>query len=271
MERLRAAGLDAGRRPRRREPARGRRGRRLDRDRRRQPGAGAGPRARPATSCHRGELLAELCAEKRLIAVAGTHGKTTTTAMLVWALRAIGADPAFFVGGEVPGLGAGRRRRQRRLGRGGVGRRRGRRERRQLPRAEAGDRRGHQRRDGPPLALGLGRRAARRLRRVRPARARRRSHEFDALLAGGPARAAARGPRRATTCSTPAPRWRRSALAGLDLEARGGGAGRLPRRAAAARAEGRARRRRASTTTTPTTRPRCGPPSRRCASSAASA
>ena len=56
------------------------------------------------------QLLAELCAEKRLIAVAGTHGKTTTTAMPVWALRAIGADPAFFVGGEVPGLGAGRRR-----------------------------------------------------------------------------------------------------------------------------------------------------------------
>ena len=56
---------------------------------------------------HRGELLAELCAEKRLIAVAGTHGKTTTTAMLVWALRALGADPAFFVGGEVPGLGEG--------------------------------------------------------------------------------------------------------------------------------------------------------------------
>jgi UDP-N-acetylmuramate--alanine ligase len=53
----------------------------------------------------RGELLAELCAEKRLIAIAGTHGKTTTTAMLAWALREIGADPAFFVGGEVPGLG----------------------------------------------------------------------------------------------------------------------------------------------------------------------
>jgi UDP-N-acetylmuramate--alanine ligase len=56
---------------------------------------------------HRGALLAELCAEKRLIAVAGTHGKTTTTAMLTWALRWIGADPAFFVGGEVPGLGPG--------------------------------------------------------------------------------------------------------------------------------------------------------------------
>ena len=54
---------------------------------------------------HRGELLAELCARKRLIAIAGTHGKTTTTAMLVWALREIGADPAFFIGGEVPGLG----------------------------------------------------------------------------------------------------------------------------------------------------------------------
>ncbi len=62
-------------------------------------------RERGAPTIHRGALLAELCAEKRLIAVAGTHGKTTTTAMLVWALRAIGADPAFFVGGEVPGLG----------------------------------------------------------------------------------------------------------------------------------------------------------------------
>jgi UDP-N-acetylmuramate--alanine ligase len=64
-------------------------------------------RERGLEPIHRGALLAELCAEKRLIAVAGTHGKTTTTAMLVWALRALGADPAFFVGGEVPGLGPG--------------------------------------------------------------------------------------------------------------------------------------------------------------------
>jgi UDP-N-acetylmuramate--alanine ligase len=63
-------------------------------------------RERGIEPIHRGALLAQLCAEKRLIAVAGTHGKTTTTAMLVWALRALGADPAFFVGGEVPGLGA---------------------------------------------------------------------------------------------------------------------------------------------------------------------
>jgi UDP-N-acetylmuramate--alanine ligase len=64
-------------------------------------------RERGLVVLHRGELLAELCEEKRLIAVAGTHGKTTTTAMLAWALRELGADPAFFVGGEVPGLGAG--------------------------------------------------------------------------------------------------------------------------------------------------------------------
>jgi len=63
-------------------------------------------REQGAREIHRGELLAELCAEKRLIAVAGTHGKTTTTAMIASALRAIGADPAFFVGGEVPGVGA---------------------------------------------------------------------------------------------------------------------------------------------------------------------
>jgi UDP-N-acetylmuramate--alanine ligase len=56
---------------------------------------------------HRGELLAELCAERRLLAVAGTHGKTTTTAMCVHALRESGADPSFFLGGELPGAGPG--------------------------------------------------------------------------------------------------------------------------------------------------------------------
>jgi UDP-N-acetylmuramate--alanine ligase len=64
-------------------------------------------RERGATVLHRGELLARLCGEKRLIAIAGTHGKTTTTAMLAWALRGLEADPAFSVGGEVPGLGPG--------------------------------------------------------------------------------------------------------------------------------------------------------------------
>jgi UDP-N-acetylmuramate--alanine ligase len=57
---------------------------------------------------HRGELLAELCRYRRLLAIAGTHGKTTTAAMCIWALRAIGADPAFFLGGELPGAGPDR-------------------------------------------------------------------------------------------------------------------------------------------------------------------
>jgi UDP-N-acetylmuramate--alanine ligase len=56
---------------------------------------------------HRGELLAELCSERRLLAIAGTHGKTTTAAMCIHALREIGADPCFFLGGELPGAGAG--------------------------------------------------------------------------------------------------------------------------------------------------------------------
>ncbi|HEY7151279.1 MAG TPA: cyanophycin synthetase [Solirubrobacterales bacterium] len=56
---------------------------------------------------HRGELLAELCAERRLIAVAGTHGKTTTSGMLTHALREMGAAPAFVLGGELPGAGDG--------------------------------------------------------------------------------------------------------------------------------------------------------------------
>jgi UDP-N-acetylmuramate--alanine ligase len=62
-------------------------------------------RERDQNVIHRGRLLAELCAEGRVIAVAGTHGKTTTTGMIVHALRAGGHDPAFFIGGDLPGAG----------------------------------------------------------------------------------------------------------------------------------------------------------------------
>jgi UDP-N-acetylmuramate--alanine ligase len=51
----------------------------------------------------RAELLAELTALKRTIAVAGTHGKTTTASMLVHALRASGLEPSWLVGGSVGG------------------------------------------------------------------------------------------------------------------------------------------------------------------------
>lgn len=54
---------------------------------------------------HRSELLAELCSARRQIAVAGTHGKTTTTGMLTFALRELGEEPSFFIGGELPGFG----------------------------------------------------------------------------------------------------------------------------------------------------------------------
>jgi len=56
---------------------------------------------------HRSELLAEICSSRRQIAVAGTHGKTTTTGMLTFALRELGEDPSFFIGGELPGFGPG--------------------------------------------------------------------------------------------------------------------------------------------------------------------
>ncbi len=62
-------------------------------------------RERGQTVMHRGALLAELCAQRRLIAIAGTHGKTTTSAMCIHALRETGADPSFFLGGELPGAG----------------------------------------------------------------------------------------------------------------------------------------------------------------------
>jgi UDP-N-acetylmuramate--alanine ligase len=54
---------------------------------------------------HRGDLLAEVASLKRSIAVAGAHGKTTTTGMLAHVLRATGRDPAFVIGGELRAAG----------------------------------------------------------------------------------------------------------------------------------------------------------------------
>lgn len=57
------------------------------------------------TVWRRPELLSALTSEMPTIGATGTHGKTTTTAMLVTALRAIGEDPSFVLGGEMLGLG----------------------------------------------------------------------------------------------------------------------------------------------------------------------
>lgn len=53
----------------------------------------------------RAEFLAELVATRPSIVVTGAHGKTTTTAMIAYALRETASDPAWIVGGVVPQLG----------------------------------------------------------------------------------------------------------------------------------------------------------------------
>jgi UDP-N-acetylmuramate--alanine ligase len=57
---------------------------------------------------HRAAALASVMAGRRMIAVAGTHGKTTTTSMLTTVLRECGADPGYVIGGVLneTGLGA---------------------------------------------------------------------------------------------------------------------------------------------------------------------
>lgn len=56
-------------------------------------------RAKGISIVHRAKLLAEVMAEKRLIAVAGAHGKTTTTSMVSCVLRDAGLQPTLAVGG----------------------------------------------------------------------------------------------------------------------------------------------------------------------------
>jgi len=53
----------------------------------------------------RADFLGRLMEDKTGIAIAGTHGKTTTTAMTAWALSEMGRDPSFIVGGVVNNLG----------------------------------------------------------------------------------------------------------------------------------------------------------------------
>ena len=95
----------------------GRRRLRLDRHPGRQPGA------RVARALPRAELLRELTALKRVIAIAGAHGKTTTTSMVAHALLGAGGrSRATSIGGALRDDG-----RERGWGDGGVARRRGRR------------------------------------------------------------------------------------------------------------------------------------------------
>lgn len=66
-------------------------------------------RRRGITVWQRARMLAELAGESRTVAVAGTHGKTTTSSMFAAALVAIGEDPTFLIGGELNDVGSNAR------------------------------------------------------------------------------------------------------------------------------------------------------------------
>jgi UDP-N-acetylmuramate--alanine ligase len=57
----------------------------------------------------RADFLSSLMDGKTAIAIAGTHGKTTTTSMIAWMLSALGQDPSFIIGGVQANLGVNAR------------------------------------------------------------------------------------------------------------------------------------------------------------------
>ena len=64
-------------------------------------------RRRGQSVIHRSQALALAASGMRFVAVAGAHGKTTTSAMLSMALRDAGEDPSIAVGAVIPQLGSG--------------------------------------------------------------------------------------------------------------------------------------------------------------------
>ena len=64
-------------------------------------------RRRGVPVLRRAGMLASICACARTVAVAGTHGKTTTTSMLTMILTEAGLQPSFIVGGDVNDVGTG--------------------------------------------------------------------------------------------------------------------------------------------------------------------
>jgi UDP-N-acetylmuramate--alanine ligase len=55
----------------------------------------------------RAEMLAAICRQKLSVGIAGTHGKTTTSSMLMTVMRAAQLRPSFIIGGDVRGVGSG--------------------------------------------------------------------------------------------------------------------------------------------------------------------
>ena len=69
----------------------------------------ASARERGLTVWARAQVLAAAARDRRAIAVAGTHGKTTTTSMIATVLERAGTDPTFVVGGDLNESGSGAR------------------------------------------------------------------------------------------------------------------------------------------------------------------
>ncbi len=69
----------------------------------------AAARARGIPVIKRAALLGALANARRCIAVAGTHGKSTTSGMIASILSALGHDPLFVIGAEVRDLGTSAR------------------------------------------------------------------------------------------------------------------------------------------------------------------
>ncbi|GAA1818341.1 UDP-N-acetylmuramate--L-alanine ligase [Luedemannella flava] len=63
-------------------------------------------RSRGLRVLHRSQALAACMAGRRTVAVAGTHGKTTTTSMITSILQHCGLDPSFVIGGEISEVGS---------------------------------------------------------------------------------------------------------------------------------------------------------------------
>jgi UDP-N-acetylmuramate--alanine ligase len=64
-------------------------------------------RRRGIPTLRRATTLASICAHAKSLAVAGTHGKTTTTSMLMLILAEAGLRPSFVIGGDVTDVGTG--------------------------------------------------------------------------------------------------------------------------------------------------------------------
>ena len=139
---------------------------------------------------HRSQALYWLIGGRRLVSVAGAHGKTTSTGMIVTALKALGVDPNFVNGGVIAQLGASSG--------SGIGRsvrHRGRRVGRHLPALRHLGRAHHEHRPRPPRPLRLRGGVRRRFRAVRRQGPRGRRHLLRRPR-GGAGDRAARAPER---------------------------------------------------------------------------